>query len=448
MTKNNLINDKKLLLTLTFPIFLELMLQMLMGSIDQMMLSKYSPLAVAAVGNANQILNFLIIAFEVLCTASMILITQYIGAKENQQVDKIYSLAFIMNIVISFLIGIIIFFFSDTFYGWMQVQSDILPQARNYIILTGCFLFLQAASLTLATFLRSNHYMYQSMIASVIMNVINIFGNLILINGLGPIPALGASGAAISTSVSRFIGVIIMIALFKKYVGNKIKLKHLKPFPKDIFKKLLFIGLPSAGESFAYSFSQIVIMGFINLMGTLTVNAKIYSSMLVLITYIFTMSISRAAQVLLGNMLGAKEYDSSQKLVKETIITSMLITLIISLVLFFGAGPIVGIFTKDQEIIKICRIVLFIDIFLEQGRALNICFVRFLQTSGDIKFPTILGISSTWIVAVALSYVFGIAMNMGLAGIWLAMTLDEILRGIIFIFRWRTGVWKRIDLVR
>ena len=104
MTRNNLINDKKLLLTLTFPIFLELTLQMLMGSIDQMMLSKYSSLAVAAVGNANQILNFLIIAFEVLCTASMILITQYIGANESHQVDKIYSLAFIMNIVISNLL--------------------------------------------------------------------------------------------------------------------------------------------------------------------------------------------------------------------------------------------------------------------------------------------------------------------------------------------------------
>ena len=447
MTKNNLINDKKLLLTLTFPIFLELALQMLMGSIDQMMLSKYSPLAVAAVGNANQILNFLIIAFEVLCTASMILITQYIGAKENKQVDKIYSLAFIMNIAISVLVGIIILIFSDVFYGWMQVQSEILPYAKNYIILTGCFLFLQAASMTLATFLRSNHYMYQSMIASVVMNIINIFGNLILINGLGPIPALGASGAAISTSISRLIGVIIMIALFKKHVGNKIKLKFLKPFPKDIFKKLLFIGLPSAGESFAYSFSQIVIMGFINLMGTLTVNAKIYSSMLAMITYIFTSAISRAAQVLLGNMLGAKEYNSSHKLVKDTILTSMLITLLISLALFFGSGPIIGIFTKDPEILKICRTVLFIDIFLEQGRALNICFVRFLQTSGDIKFPTILGISSTWIVAVLLSYVFGIVMDMGLAGIWLAMTLDEILRGIIFIFRWKSGVWKKIDLV-
>ena len=113
------------LFSLTWPIFVELILQMLMGNIDQMMISKYSQTAVAAVGNANQILNFLVLAFNVLCTASIILITQYKGAKQEDKVEQIYSLSVIVNLVISVVISLIIFLFNGVFFDLMSVQYDV-----------------------------------------------------------------------------------------------------------------------------------------------------------------------------------------------------------------------------------------------------------------------------------------------------------------------------------
>ena len=225
-----------LLFSLTWPIFVELILQMLMGNIDQMMISRYSATAVAAVGNANQILNFLVLAFNVLCTASIILITQYKGAKQEDKVEQIYSLSIIVNLIISVAISLIIFLFSGTLFRIMSVPAEVLPEAKTYIVLTGSFIFLQAMSMTFAALLRSNKFMKQSMVANVVMNILNIIGNVILINGVGPIPALGVAGVAISTTVSRFVGVMLMIYMFRKHVGVNITLKCLKPFPKDLFK--------------------------------------------------------------------------------------------------------------------------------------------------------------------------------------------------------------------
>ena len=90
---------------------------------------------------------------------------------------------------------------------------------------------------------------------------------------------------------------------------------------------------------------------------------------------------------------------------------------------------------------------MFVEIFLEIGRTINIIMVSSLQAAGDIKFPVTLGIISNWTVAVVLSYVFGIVLDFGLVGIWWAMAIDEILRGVIFIFRFKSGAWRKKNLL-
>ena len=91
---------------------------------------------------------------------------------------------------------------------------------------------------------------------------------------------------------------------------------------------------------------------------------------------------------------------------------------------------------------------MFIEILLEIGRAINITFVRALQTSGDVLFPTILAIIFCWGVAVVGSYILGISFALGIIGIWIAMTIDELCRGVIFTIRFKKGKWKKYNLVK
>lgn len=439
--------DRRTLLRLTWPIFIELVLQMLMGNVDQIMISHYSDTAVAAVGNANQILNFLILTFNVLCTASIILITQYRGAGDKKRAEQVYSVAFFTNLLISAAISLFIFLFNKPVFRLMQVPADVLPQSSLYIIITGGFIFLQAMSLTFSAFLRSNAFMVQSMIASIAINLVNIVGNAMLINGIGPVPALGVAGVAISTTVSRAIGVLVLYRMFRKYVGGHISIRALRPFPRDLLKKLLGIGLPSAGENFAYSLSQITILSFINLFGTAVITTKVYASMLAMVSYIFASAITQATQVIIGHLLGARRVDETHRQVMSTLRASMLISFLASLTLCVFARPLFSMFTDNAEVIALGQKIMFIELFLEQGRAVNICFVRCLQTAGDIRFPVTIGILSTWIVAVGLSWVLGVGLQLGIVGIWCAMATDECLRAVLFILRWRAGGWRSKNLI-
>jgi len=117
------------------------------------------------------------------------------------------------------------------------------------------------------------------------------------------------------------------------------------------------------------------------------------------------------------------------------------------IILYFSSDYVLGIFTKDPEILALGKQILFVDIFLEIGRSINITMVRALQATGDIKMPVVVGIISMWSTAVGLAYFFGIVMGMGLVGIWIGMAADECVRAVIFVYRWHSGAWKNKKLM-
>ena len=136
------------LLKMTWPVFIELLLQMLVGNIDQIMLSHYNETAVAAVGNANQIMNTLILTFTVISLAATILLSQYLGARQLGKVRQIYTLAAGLNLVLSLVITVGLLLGADGLFAIMQVPPEAVPEARSYLLVAALSLPCQALMLT------------------------------------------------------------------------------------------------------------------------------------------------------------------------------------------------------------------------------------------------------------------------------------------------------------
>jgi len=100
-----------------------------------------------------------------------------------------------------------------------------------------------------------------------------------------------------------------------------------------------------------------------------------------------------------------------------------------------------------DEILALCKRIMLLEIVLEIGRSISLVVIKALQTAGDVNFPVITTITSSWAVAVLLSYILGVVCGLGLTGVWIAMACDEFLRGMIFIARWKKGGWRKLDLV-
>ena len=203
-------------------------------------------------------------------------------------------------------------------------------------------------------------------------------------------------------------------------------------------------------ESLSYQTSQIIIQICINSFGIAVVNIKTYASMFAVVTYMVTQAISLSMQIVIGELLGNGEVKEANKKIKQTMIFGIIASEIFAIIFFLTAKWDFQIFNvSDKEMLKLGQKIMFIEIFLELGRAINIVCVRSLQTAGDVLFPTILSIIFCWIVAVLGSFLLGHEkfLGLGLCGVWISMALDECLRAIIFLIRFKSGKWQKIKLV-
>lgn len=430
------INKNNLLFMLTWPIFIELVLQMLVGNVDQIMMSQYSDNAVAAIGNVNTIMNFVTITFSIVTMAITIMVTQYLGSKNREKISEIYTVGIFANLVFSLIISAGLFFGNDWLFNALKMPVELMADAKVYLNIVGGFVFLQAIFMSFSAIFRSNGLMKQGMYVSVIINVLNIIGNAILL------PSMGIAGIAISSVFSRFIGVILVYRLFSKSIDGEIKLKYLRPFPKDTFKQLMGIGLPAGGESAAYNLSQMVILMCINILGTAVITARVYANMIAWLSYLYSSAVGQANQIIVGHLVGAGEDDTAYERSLKTLRPAMLVTFIISVMIFIFSNQIFGLFTQNKEILSLLKAITFIEIFLELGRAVNIVIIRGMQAAGDTQYPVLISVISMWGVATLLSYILGIVLGWGLVGIWIAMALDEIVRALIFYIRWKRGSWR------
>lgn len=443
----NHLEKKPSLFQYTWPIFIELVLQILIGNMDQVMIGYDQPNGVGAIGNANQIFTVFIILFSVTSLAMSILVTQYIGSKQYHKISVLYTLSLIVNGIIGFILAICLIAVQGFIFEFMQIPPTILHDTQVYCTIIALGLPVQAIYTTYVTMFRTQGWMKETMWISLFINCINIVGNYLLIFGIGPFPALHVAGVAISSILSRTIGLIVVILYFNKKTQFPLVIPKSTDQPKQQLKKILSIGLPSGGENISYEMSQIVIMKFINSFGTSVINTKVYVSIFAMVSYVYGNAVSSAAQILVGYLMGAKAYDEAHHEVMKTIKYSVLVGVAVSTILYLNSDWIFSFFTSDPNVIRLGKQIMFVEIILEAGRAVNFTMVRSLQAAGDIRFPVIVGIVSMWGVATLFSYIFGVLFGWGLVGVWIAMALDECGRGIVFIIRWYQGGWRKKQLI-
>ena len=437
MTKNSY------LFKMSIPIFVELMLQLLVGNIDQIMVSRYSQSSVAAIVNGNQIMNIVIITMNMMCMATTVVLTQCLGAKDKYKSNQLCMISMLVIGVVGTFYTSIVLLFNRQIFQMMNIDPVILEETCSYLMIVGGFSIVQGLYLNFAAILRSHTRLKEVMMVSVGMNIINIVGNAILINGLFGLPRLGIIGAAISTVFSKTVGLAAIYLVFRKYTEIELKFCYLKEGSRDMLFKLLKIGIPSGAENFSYNLSQICILSIINPYGAIVTATKGYCSILANFAYVYAIAISEAVQIVIGYLLGSGQIDEVEKKVWWTQKISIAVCVGMMFIIWVFGYPILGVFTDNPDMLALGKQILFIDIFLEFGRAINILMTKCLISVGEIKLPICVGITFHWAVALLLAYVFGGILHLGLQGVWVAMAIDECSRGLIYFFRFRSNKWKR-----
>ena len=443
MNKKNaiVIDEKTPLLMLAGPMFLELLLNTMLNNVDTLMLSHYDEYAVGAVGNANTIMFMMNILFNVIATATSVVVAQYLGAGQFDKMNMIYTLAVAVNLVIGIMLSGIFCAANPLIMNFLHVSPQMRPYSMIYIYIVGGGGFLTAVFNVMLQIMRCNGYTRIGMWITFAINMINIAGNYLFLYGPLGFLKMGVAGVAISTVAARFLAVISLIAFFYATKTGRLSLRYLKPFPGRLLVKMIKIGLPTAGENLTYNLYQTTLLSFVNAMGNDAVNARAYCNSLISFAMIFSNACAMSTQIITGHLVGAGKEDEAYKRVFKTLRTSMPITIALASANAILCGYTLQFFTHNHNIIMLGQMIMIADIFVETGRCLNMTFVSSLKAAGAYVFPLVMGLLCNWGLGLTTGYVVGVVLGVGVAGIYAGTATDECIRGLIVMYYWYRKKW-------
>lgn len=440
---------KKLsLFAVTWPIFIDSVLRMMLGTVDVFMLSRISDKATGAVGLANEIIYFCILMFGFVGIGTSVAVSQYIGAGREKEASRIAALAISMNLIFGILVSIVLVGFGEPLLRLLNLNPEQIGIASHYLKIIGGFMWVEALSYAVSSVIRSSGNTKSVMYVTLGVNVLHVIGNYLLIFGNLGFPEWGVTGAAISTVVSRLVGIVILFIILYRRIPAPIRRKDYVTWNGPYVKQIMSIGLPAAGEHLAWQSQYLMIIGFVNMIGITALNTHVYVMNVSNYFMALALAIGAGTEIIVGQMVGAGEMKAAYRRLLKSVRISFLLTLAVVGVASIFRHDLIGMFTKDPEIIAAGASIFLLSIILEPGRTFNMVIINSLRAAGDARFPVLMGVISMWGVAVPLAYALGIHFGMGLLGIWIAFAVDEWLRGVIMLLRWRSRAWEKKALVK
>jgi putative MATE family efflux protein len=435
------------LFRLTWPLFLEFLLFMLMGTADTLMLSGISDDAVSAVGVVNQYMFISILIMEVVSNGGSIVVAQYLGARRPREAARIAALSITLNLLLGLSVSAFMLLAGDTILGRMNLQEQVLAQSRTYMGIVGGFLFIQALINVFSSLIRTYGFTKQSMYVSLGMNVVHILGNYALIFGHFGAPEWGVAGAAISTVVSRALALVVFIWMLYQVMEVRMTPRDLVTFSRDYAGKILKVGLPSAFEQLTYHSCQAVFLYYVTFLGSVALASRQYANAISHYVFLFSLAVGIGTSIMVGRLVGAERKEEAYHRVLKSLQWSVAITVVVDVAAILLREPLVATFTDNADILRLTCQMIVLSLLLESGRAFNLVLVNSLRAAGDARYTVVIGLLSMVCMSLPLGHFLVFKMNLGLAGVWLAVAADEWTRGIVFWHRWRSRAWEKQSLV-
>ena len=434
---------------LIVPLIIEQLLLMTVGMADTVMVTTAGEAAVSGVSLVDNINTLIIQIFSALSTGGAVVVSQYLGRRDLDNAKTASKQLLYTMCAVSLLLMAVALIFRQHILALIfgRVEADVMDSALIYFLLTAAAYPFMGIYNAGAALFRAMGNSKVSMFCSLIINIINIAVNAIFIFGFH----FGAAGAGIGTLVSRIAAAVIIMTLLN-HPDHTVRVEGLFQFQFNgaMVKRILFIGIPTGLENGMFQAGKLMVLNLITTFGTSAVAANAIGNSVAGVLNVPSQAIGLGMITVIGQCMGAGEPDQAVYYTKRLMGASYLCMAVMSAALLCSVSPLVTLFNLSPEasamavqILQACAIgsIIFWPMSFTLPNA--------LRAAGDAVFTMAVSLSSMFACRVALSYVLGSSwgLGMGVAGVWLAMVADWVVRDIFFLTRYWRGSWKKIKVI-
>lgn len=423
----------------------------LQGIVDHAMVGHYVGFeGNAAIGVANQIFIVVIVFIMSLFTGMSVLVARFVGAGDSLSADRSVYQAFLTAVALALgVLAPVGYFLSPTLLEFVNATPAVQAQALPYLRIMSLFSIGMLLFFMLSGALRSAGDARTPMYLGIGMTLLNVVLNVVLISGMGPIPAFGTAGAAMGTVIAS--GLLGIYGLWKLWHGGWVV-----EFPRGmgyrpdwgIIKALFRFGLPSGIQGIAMNVGGVLMLSIIGSLAASAASqaafAVSYGQLFSLVTWT-SVGLMGAAAAVAGQNLGAGHPERADAGVHVAARFAVTGAIALGLMFFFLPRQLLGLFGMDQpqvvEIgVQLLRVLSVSGLFI----ATALAYTGGLQGTGDTKSPLYISIVSQIVIPLGLCYTVRAFTTLEPLHVWIAILCGHMTRYALSAWRFRQGKWRTI----
>lgn len=432
---------------LILPLIVEQFLAVTIGMADTIMVASTGEAAMSSVSLVDAINILLINIFSALATGGAIVASQYLGREDNKRANVAAKQLLLVTTAMSVFIMAVCLIgrnpILDLIFG--KIEPEVMDNCRVYFFWSALSYPFLAVYNAGAALYRSMGNSKVSMLTSTLMNAINIAGNALLIFGFH----MGVAGAAIASLFARMVGAVLITCLlrFKPHV-IQLEAVFKLDFQPEMIKNILKFGVPTGLENGMFQIGRLMTQGLVATFGLTATTANAIGMSLSAFPQIPGTAIGLAMVTVVGQCIGARRQEEAKRYTLKLTGLAYLTMGVLNLVMLALLPVVIGIYNPSPATAALARdLMLYCIACTILLWPASFVLPNGLRAAGDVRFTMTVSIVSMWAFRIGFSYLLAKGLQMGVLGVWIAMTIDWAFRILCFAIRFFRGKWMNKQLI-
>ena len=444
---NGLLFSDKDLKNMIVPLFFEQLLVMLVGIVDTFVISYAGEAAVSGVSLVNMFNTIFIYLFTALASGGAVIISQYIGNKDQNNSNKSSSQLLMFSTIFSLLVAMVVLVLDQKLLTLLfgSVESDVMAACLTYLRISAYSYPALAIYNAGAALYRSMGKTQATMYISIIANIINAVGNII---GVFVLKA-GVAGVAYPSLISRLFSAVVMTYLcFNQKLDTHYVKQDILTWDQAMLSKILRIAIPNGIENGIFQLVKVALSSVVALFGTYQIAANGVAQSIWSLAALVGAAMGPIYITVIGQCMGANDVKAADFYFKKLTKITLAFSVIWNILVFVLTPFFMKFYALSSETKELIIILVFIhNLFNTVAFPFSGPLSNGLRAVGDVKFTMVVSIASTVLGRLVFSIIFAIYFNLGVIGIAFAMCLDWSIRAVIFYGRYRSKRWQTFKLI-